>query len=206
MYWDGSIRLQRAPFSQPLDVAPREALFALALICNSGLARVTHLICNLGLARATHLEVGVATREDQMKRWFTILAVTAIISAGVLAALTARPVAAADDEVVTADRAATVAFEKGDKAAINKWVDPEFTWIDTDGVMWMLREALESRLKPLVPSAGDIKVVLGGIIPEPDRKRLLALGVSAVFTPKDSNLGMIVARISDICADDSSTS
>ena len=94
-----------------------------------------------------------------MKRWFTILAVTAIISAGVLAALTTRPAAAADDEVVTADRAATVAFEKGDKAAINKWVDPEFTWIDTDGVMWMLREALESHLKPLVPSTGDIKVV-----------------------------------------------
>src|SRR5437868_3382790 len=147
MCWDGSIRLQRAPFSQPLDVAPREALFALALTGN------------LGPARATHLEIGVATREDQMKRWFTILAVTAIISAGVLAALTTRPAAAADDEVVTADRAATVAFEKGDKAAINKWVDPEFTWIDTDGVMWMLREALESHLKPLVPSTGDIKVV-----------------------------------------------
>jgi hypothetical protein len=94
-----------------------------------------------------------------MKRWFTILAVTAIISAGVLAALTTRPAAAADDEVVNADRAVTAAFEKGDKALINKWVDPEFTWIDSDGVMWPLREALEAGVKPLVPSTGDVKVV-----------------------------------------------
>jgi len=94
-----------------------------------------------------------------MKRWITILAVTAIISAGVLAALTTRPAAAADDEVVNADRAVTAAFEKGDKALINKWVDPEFTWIDSDGVMWPLREALEAGVKPLVPSTGDVKVV-----------------------------------------------
>ena len=94
-----------------------------------------------------------------MKRWFTALAVTAIISAGALVALTTRPAAAADDEVVTADRAVTAAFEKGDKAVINKWVDPEFTWIDTDGIMWPLREALEAGVKPLVPSSGDIKVI-----------------------------------------------
>src|SRR5260370_6947250 len=94
-----------------------------------------------------------------MKRWFTALAVTAIISSGVLAAFTTRPAAAADDEVVNADRAVTAAFEKGDKALINKWVDPECGWIDTDGIMWPLREALESGVKPLVPSAGNVKVV-----------------------------------------------
>jgi methylmalonyl-CoA mutase cobalamin-binding domain/chain len=33
--------------------------------------------------------------------------------------------------------------------------------------------------------ATDIKVAVGGIIPEPDRKRLLDLAVSAVFTPSD---------------------
>jgi len=43
--------------------------------------------------------------------------------------------------------------------------------------------------------AADIRVVMGGIIPEPDRRRLLELGVKAVFTPKDSNLGAIVAKI-----------
>ena len=36
---------------------------------------------------------------------------------------------------------------------------------------------------------------MGGIIPQADRKALLELGVKAVFTPKDSNLGEIVGRI-----------
>jgi ethylmalonyl-CoA mutase len=43
--------------------------------------------------------------------------------------------------------------------------------------------------------AGDVALVMGGIIPEADRKALLELGVKAVFTPKDSNLGEIVGRI-----------
>ncbi len=41
----------------------------------------------------------------------------------------------------------------------------------------------------------DIRVVMGGIIPEADRSRLLELGVRAVFTPKDSNLGAIIGQI-----------
>jgi (2R)-ethylmalonyl-CoA mutase len=43
--------------------------------------------------------------------------------------------------------------------------------------------------------AGDVRVVIGGIIPEADRERLAHLGVRAVFTPKDSNLGAIIERI-----------
>jgi ethylmalonyl-CoA mutase len=43
--------------------------------------------------------------------------------------------------------------------------------------------------------AGDVALVMGGIIPEADRTALLALGVKAVFTPKDSNLGEIIGRI-----------
>ncbi len=43
--------------------------------------------------------------------------------------------------------------------------------------------------------ASDVKVVLGGIIPEQDRKALLEMGVKEVFTPKDSNLGRIVERL-----------
>jgi ethylmalonyl-CoA mutase len=43
--------------------------------------------------------------------------------------------------------------------------------------------------------AQDVKLVMGGIIPESDRERLLGLGVRAVFTPKDSNLGAIVERV-----------
>ncbi len=43
--------------------------------------------------------------------------------------------------------------------------------------------------------AGEVSVVMGGIIPEGDRQALLELGVKAVFTPKDSSLGEIVGRI-----------
>jgi (2R)-ethylmalonyl-CoA mutase len=43
--------------------------------------------------------------------------------------------------------------------------------------------------------AADVSLVMGGIIPEADRAALLKLGVKAVFTPKDSNLGEIVGRI-----------
>ena len=43
--------------------------------------------------------------------------------------------------------------------------------------------------------AGDLSLVMGGIIPEADRAALLGLGIKAVFTPKDSNLGEIVGRI-----------
>jgi (2R)-ethylmalonyl-CoA mutase len=49
----------------------------------------------------------------------------------------------------------------------------------------------------LLKSSGatDVKLVMGGIIPQADARRLLDLGVKAVFTPKDSNLGTIVERI-----------
>jgi (2R)-ethylmalonyl-CoA mutase len=50
-------------------------------------------------------------------------------------------------------------------------------------------ELLKSR------GAADVALVMGGIIPEADRTALLGLGVKAVFTPKDSNLGEIVGRI-----------
>jgi (2R)-ethylmalonyl-CoA mutase len=46
--------------------------------------------------------------------------------------------------------------------------------------------------------AADIKVVMGGIIPETDRERLLRMGVKAVFTPKDASLGAIVQRIAEL--------
>ncbi len=44
----------------------------------------------------------------------------------------------------------------------------------------------------------DVPVVMGGIIPERDREALGALGVAAVFTPRDTDLGAIVGRILDL--------
>jgi len=43
--------------------------------------------------------------------------------------------------------------------------------------------------------ASEVQVVMGGIIPEEDQRPLLDLGVRAVFTPKDSNLGKIVGDL-----------
>jgi (2R)-ethylmalonyl-CoA mutase len=58
--------------------------------------------------------------------------------------------------------------------------------------MMIAREAL-ALLKQR--GASDVRLVMGGIIPEEDRRSLLDLGVRAVFTPKDSNLGKIVGDL-----------
>ncbi|WP_265736794.1 protein meaA [Actinacidiphila yeochonensis] len=45
--------------------------------------------------------------------------------------------------------------------------------------------------------AGDVPVVVGGIIPAGDAERLLAAGVAAVFTPRDFGITAIIGRITD---------
>ena len=48
-------------------------------------------------------------------------------------------------------------------------------------------------------SAGvDAPVVVGGIIPEDDRPKLVEQGVRAVYTPKDFELGRIMAELADL--------
>ena len=46
--------------------------------------------------------------------------------------------------------------------------------------------------------AGDVPVIVGGIIPEADAVRLKALGVAEVFTPKDFGLNDIMSRFVDV--------
>src|ERR1700674_4683284 len=77
----------------------------------------------------------------------------------ILAVLTSKPAAAADDAVVQADHVLVQALEKGDKAAAEKLLDADFTWIDSDGVMWAKEDAFRAGLKPLVGSAGDVKII-----------------------------------------------
>jgi hypothetical protein len=79
--------------------------------------------------------------------------------AGSIATLASRPTAAAEDAVVTADKAVVAAFAKGDKVAANKWLDPDFTWIDSEGIMWAKTDAFRAGLKPLVPVGTDTKIV-----------------------------------------------
>jgi (2R)-ethylmalonyl-CoA mutase len=48
----------------------------------------------------------------------------------------------------------------------------------------------------------DAPVVVGGIIPEADRPKLLAAGVARVYTPKDFELGRIMGDIADLVVAD----
>jgi (2R)-ethylmalonyl-CoA mutase len=46
--------------------------------------------------------------------------------------------------------------------------------------------------------AGDVPVIVGGIIPEADAAALKALGVAEVFTPKDFGLNDIMVRFVEV--------
>jgi hypothetical protein len=79
--------------------------------------------------------------------------------AGSTATLANRPASAADDAVVTADKAVVAALAKGDQAAAKKWLDADFTWIDSEGIMWAKTDAFRAELKPLVPAGTDTKII-----------------------------------------------
>jgi hypothetical protein len=83
----------------------------------------------------------------------------AVACIAILATLTTKPTAAEDDAVVQADHVLVQALEKGDKAAAEKLLDADFTWIDSDGVMWAKDDAFRAGLKPLVGSGSDVKII-----------------------------------------------
>lgn len=80
------------------------------------------------------------------------------------------------------------------KAAIQEDVDVIGLSILSGAHMVLVPEVLK-KLKE--KDAEDIKVVVGGIIPEKDEKELLSLGVKAVFTPGTSTQ-KIVEVIKDL--------
>jgi (2R)-ethylmalonyl-CoA mutase len=60
-------------------------------------------------------------------------------------------------------------------------------------------EAVPAVLEGLrAAGAGEVPVVVGGIIPEGDAERLREQGVAAVFTPKDYDLTEVMNRIVDV--------
>src|SRR5271169_5445136 len=81
-----------------------------------------------------------------------------IACVGLVATLASVPATAADDAVVAADKAVAAALAKGDKVAANKWLDADFSWIDSEGIMWAKDDAFRAELKPLVTDGDDIKV------------------------------------------------
>jgi (2R)-ethylmalonyl-CoA mutase len=56
-----------------------------------------------------------------------------------------------------------------------------------------LMEDLMTRMREA--GLGDVPVIVGGIIPEEDARRLRQLGVSRVYTPKDFELNTIMMDI-----------
>jgi hypothetical protein len=93
-----------------------------------------------------------------MKRVVTLAAIASFACAGILF-VCAESGRAATDPIMTADHAVVQALESGNMAAANKYLDPEFTWIDTDGVMWEKSDSARAHLKPLVPPGADVKYV-----------------------------------------------
>ena len=80
--------------------------------------------------------------------------ITGLLCAGAAALLqTSKPASAEDDPVVKADRAVVQALQKGDRAAAEKLLDVDFSWVDSQGVMWAADEAFEAGIKPLIPDA-----------------------------------------------------
>ena len=84
-----------------------------------------------------------------MKSWIA----NALFVGFLIALVMAKPAPAADDPVVQADRAVVQALQKGDWATANKYLDKDFSWIDSKGVMWAADDAEQAKLKPLIPDA-----------------------------------------------------
>ncbi len=75
---------------------------------------------------------------------------------------------------------------------------------DVDAIGLSILSGSHMELVPEIVSAltdsgmGDVPVVVGGIIPDEDIESLEALGVAAVYTPKDYRLSAIIADILDL--------
>ena len=93
-----------------------------------------------------------------MKRYLSIVLTVLVVGAcGLFAALATKPVVAADDPVIQSDRAVTAALTKGDKAAAEKYLDADFTWIDDKGVYREKEDVFRVGMKPLIPDSANVK-------------------------------------------------
>ena len=57
-----------------------------------------------------------------------------------------------------ADRTRVQPLEKGNGPAAEKLLDADFSWIDSEGIMWTREDAFRAGLKWLVASADDVKI------------------------------------------------
>lgn len=64
-----------------------------------------------------------------------------------------------NDPVTAADKAVFAALSRGDKAAANKWLDSDFNWVDSEGIMWYKDDAFRAGVKPLIAMSDGVKVI-----------------------------------------------
>jgi len=93
-----------------------------------------------------------------MNRFSRDVLAIGIVSIGCVASAVILAAAGGEDAIATADKAVVTALANGDKAAANKWLDPDFNWIDSEGVMWFKEDAFRAGLKPLITTGDDIKI------------------------------------------------
>src|SRR4030095_15193811 len=90
-----------------------------------------------------------------MKKVFAIALVAAIAQVAVMLAQTP-----AQSDVVKVDEAMTKARAGGARAAAEKLLDADFSWIDPDGLYYATKgEAFAHGVKPLVGTGGEVKVL-----------------------------------------------
>jgi len=90
-----------------------------------------------------------------MKKVFAFALVAGIAQVMVMHAQTT-----AQSDVVKADEAITKALAGGDRAAAEKMLDADFSWIDPDGIYYATKgEAFAHGVKPLVGAGADVKVL-----------------------------------------------
>src|ERR1700694_5911626 len=86
-----------------------------------------------------------------MNRFVSKTLAAGMACAGLMAMTVSWPVAAEDDAIVAADKVVVAALAKADKVSADKWLDPDFTWIDSEGIMWAKTDAFRAELTPLAP-------------------------------------------------------
>ena len=90
-----------------------------------------------------------------MNRLMTAVSVIAAVTVGLATASLIEN----DDAVVTADKAAMAAFDKGDKATLARYLDRNFSWIDTDGNLFTKEDVLAGGLRPLVGEGTGVDII-----------------------------------------------
>src|SRR4051812_44849210 len=90
-----------------------------------------------------------------MKR---LVAIALLMAAAQVAAPRAQT--AAQSEVIKADAALTAALAAGNRAAAEKMLDADFSWVNPDGIYYPTKgEAFAAGVKPLVGTGADVKVL-----------------------------------------------